>query len=116
MKTKEWWDTELEGIVPYNLGDGLWPISEWEKLAVGSSEVLLLQMQRHLVTHLEVVWHPMFIMSLLILSIASVKDVMNLLVDVLNVLNEAIFLVSLRLNMGSICLSSRKWHGYVNGT
>ena len=23
VKTKEWWNTELEGIVPYNLGDGV---------------------------------------------------------------------------------------------
>ena len=22
MKTKEWWNTELEGIFPYKLGDG----------------------------------------------------------------------------------------------
>ena len=52
------------------------------------------------VTHLEVVWHPMSIMSLLVLSIGSVQDVMNLLADVLNALNEAICLVSLRLDMG----------------
>ena len=69
-------------------------------LAVGSSEALLLQMQPHFVTHLEVVWHPMLIMSLLVLSIGSVQDVMNLLPDVLNVLNEVVFLVSLRLDMG----------------
>jgi hypothetical protein len=42
----------------------------------------------------------MLIMSLLVLSIGSVQDVMNLLVDVLNALNEAIFLVNLRLEMG----------------
>ena len=44
VQTKEWWNTELEGIVPYSLGDGLQPVLEWAKLAVGSSEVLLLQM------------------------------------------------------------------------
>ena len=44
LQTKEWWNTKLEGIVPYNLGDGVWPTSEQEKLTVGSSEVLLLQM------------------------------------------------------------------------
>jgi hypothetical protein len=49
---------------------------------------------------MEVVWHPMLIMSLLVLSIGSVQDVMNLLADVLNVLNEVVFLVSLRLDMG----------------
>jgi hypothetical protein len=69
------------------------------KLAVGSSKALLLQMQPHFVTHLEVVWHPMLIMSLLVLSIGSVQDVKNLLVDVLNALNEIVGLVSLRLDM-----------------
>ena len=44
VKTKEWWNNELEGIVPYNLGDGVRPVSERAKLAVGSSEALLLQM------------------------------------------------------------------------
>ena len=44
VKTKELWNTELEGIVPYSLGDGVWPISEQENLAVGSIEALLLQM------------------------------------------------------------------------
>ena len=44
VKTKEWWNTELEGIVPYSLGDGVRPISERENLVVGSSEALLLQM------------------------------------------------------------------------
>ena len=28
MQTKEWWNTELKGIVPDSLGDGVWPISE----------------------------------------------------------------------------------------
>ena len=44
VQTKEWWKTELEGIVPYSLGDGIHPISQWAKLAVGPSEALLLQM------------------------------------------------------------------------
>ena len=44
VQTKEWWNTELEGIVLDSLGDGVWPISEQVKLAVGSSEVLLLKM------------------------------------------------------------------------
>ena len=69
------------------------------KLAVGSSEAFLLQMQPHFVAHLEVVWHPMLIMSLLVLSIGSVQDVMNLLADVLNVLNEFVCLICLRLDM-----------------
>ena len=44
VQTKELWNIELEGIVPYNLGDGVWPISERANLAVGSSEALLLKM------------------------------------------------------------------------
>ena len=44
VQTKEMWNVELEGVVPYHLGDGVWPISEHMKLAVGSSKVLLLQM------------------------------------------------------------------------
>ena len=44
VKTKEWWNTELKGIVLYSLGDGVRPIMEQEKLAVGSSEAPLLQM------------------------------------------------------------------------
>jgi hypothetical protein len=99
VHTKEWWNVELKGIFLYNLGEGVWPISERTKLAVGSSEVLLLQMQPHFVAHLEVVWHPMLIMSLLVLSIGSVQYVMNLLANVLNVLNEVVCLILFRLDM-----------------
>ena len=99
MQTKKWWNVKLKGIFPYSLGEGVRHISERTKLAVGSSEALLLQMQPHFVSNLEVVWHPMLIMSLLVLSIGSVQDVLNLLVDVLNVLNEVFFLIHLRLDM-----------------
>ena len=44
VQNKEWWNNELEGIIPYSLGDGVQPVSERAKLAVGSSEALLLQM------------------------------------------------------------------------
>ena len=44
VQTKEWWNTELEGIVPYSLGDGVGPVSEGAKFSVVSSEALLLQM------------------------------------------------------------------------
>jgi hypothetical protein len=99
VQTKEWWNAKLKGIFPYSLGEGVRPISERTKLAVGSSEVLLLQMQPHFIAHLKVVWHPMLIMSLLVLSIGSVQDVMNLLVDVLNVLHGVVFLIRLILDM-----------------
>ena len=58
----------------------------------------------------------MLFISLLVFSIGSVQYVMNLLVDVLNALDEAIFFVKFRLYMSRIGLSSRKWHGYINGT
>ena len=116
MQTKEWWNTKLEGIVPYNLGDGVRPILERAKLAVGSSEALLLQILPHFITHLEVVWHLMLIMSLLVLSIGSVQYVMKLLVDVLNALDEDVCFVNFRLDMSQIGLSSCKWYDYVNGT
>ena len=99
VQTKEWWNVELKGIFTYSLGEGVWPISKWTKLAVGSSKVLFLQMQPHFVAHLEVVRQPMLIMSLLVLGISSVQDVMNLLADVLNVLNEVVCLIYLRLDM-----------------
>jgi hypothetical protein len=99
VQTKEWWNVELKGIFPYSLGEAVWPISKQMKLAVGSSEAFLLQMQPHFVAHLEVVWHPMLIMSLLVLSIGSVQDVMNLLADVFNVLNEFVCLIYLTLDM-----------------
>ena len=99
MQTKEWWNTELESIVPYILGDGVRPIAERAKLAVRSSEALLLQMQPYFVTHLEVVWHPVLIMALLVLLIGSVQYIMNLLVDVLNALDEDTCFVNFRLDM-----------------
>jgi hypothetical protein len=99
VQTKEWWNAELKGIVLYSLSEGVRPISERTKFAVGSNEALLLQMQPHFVAHLKVVWHPMLIMSLLVLSIGSIQYVMNLLADVLNVLNEVVFFVNLILDM-----------------
>ena len=58
----------------------------------------------------------MLIMSLLALKIGSIQYVMNLLADVMNVLDEAVRFVSFGLDMSQIGLSSRKWHGYINGT
>ena len=44
VQTKERWNVELKGIVPYNLGDGVRTISEQAKLLMGSNNALLLQM------------------------------------------------------------------------
>ena len=73
-------------------------------------------MQPNFVAHVKLVWHPMLIMLVLVLSIGFVQYVMNLLVDFLNALNEAFRFVSFRLDMSLISLSSDKCHGYVNGT
>ena len=35
VHAKEWWNDELEGIVPYNLGDGVWPTLERANLRWG---------------------------------------------------------------------------------
>ena len=44
VQAKEQWNAKLEGIVPYILGDGVQPISEWVKLVRVSNKELLLQM------------------------------------------------------------------------
>ena len=51
-----------------------------------------------------------------VIAFGSIQYIMNLLVDVLNVLDEAICFVSFRLDMSRIGLTSHKWHGYVNVT
>ena len=64
-----------------------------------SSEALLLQMQPYFVAHLEVVWHLVLIMTLLVLGIASIQYITNLLANVLNALNEVVRFVSFILDM-----------------
>lgn len=115
VRTKERWDAELKGIVPDNLGDGVWPISECQKLAVVSSKALLLKMYPNFVAHLEFMRHSMLIMALLVLSIGSVQYIMDLLVDVLNVLNEVVSPFSFGLHVSRIYLSGCKWYGHING-
>ena len=44
-------------------------------------------------------WHPVLIMAFLVLGIGSVQYIMNLLVDVLNVLDEAVHFVNFRLDI-----------------
>jgi hypothetical protein len=58
----------------------------------------------------------MFIMALLILSIHFMKNVIDLLEDVLNLLNESSGFVSLKLNMGRIYLCGCKRECNINGT
>lgn len=58
----------------------------------------------------------MLIMPIFLLPIGFVQYVMDLLADVLNMLNEAIFLVDFRLDMSQISLSHYNWYGHINGT
>ena len=41
---------------------------------------------------------------------------MDLIEDVLDVLNEFVYLIVFGLDMSWICLSSYKWYGHINGT
>ena len=58
------------------------------KLPIGSCEVLFLQMQPNLVSHLEFVWNPMLIMALLVFGIGFLQNIIDLFLDVLNIFNE----------------------------
>ena len=73
-------------------------------------------MQQNFVAHLKLVWHPMLIMSFLVLSIGFVQYYMDLLADVLDSVNEVVSPVGFRLDMGRSFLSSYKWYGHINGT
>jgi hypothetical protein len=44
MHANEGWSVELKRIATHNLGDGVRPITKWEKLPMGPDEMLLLQM------------------------------------------------------------------------
>lgn len=64
---------------------------------MGSNKALLVQMKLNFVAHLELVQHLKLIMALLVLRIGFVQYIMDLLVYVLNVLNEAVSPFSFRL-------------------
>jgi hypothetical protein len=69
VQAKERRNVELKMIIPHGLGDGVWPIIEWEKLTMGSCKAFFLQVQPNFVAHLKLMWHPMLIMELLVLVI-----------------------------------------------
>ena len=69
MQNKEGGNVELKIIVTHNLGDGVRPIMEWEKIPMGPCKSFFLQMQPNFVSHLKMVWHLVLIMVLLILGI-----------------------------------------------
>ena len=69
VQAKEWGNAELKCIVSHNLSNGVRTILEWSQFPVGSSKAFLLQMQPDFIAYLKLVWHPMLIMSLLVLGI-----------------------------------------------
>jgi len=64
----------------------------------------------------KLVWHPMLIMMLLVISIGSVQYVMDMLVDMKNALNKVVIPVKFSLKMSWIYLSSCKFYSHINGT
>ena len=62
-------NVEHKRIVSHSLGDGVWPIPEWEKLLMGPCKAFFLQVQPKFVSHLKLMWHPVLIMAFLVLVI-----------------------------------------------
>ena len=62
-------NVELKIIFTHSLGDGVRPITEWEKLLMGPCKAFFLKMQPNFFAHLKLMWHLMVIMALLILGI-----------------------------------------------
>ena len=86
------------------------------KLSIGSCEALFLQMQPNLVAHLEFVWNPMLIMALLVLGIGFLKNIMDMLLDVLNIFNEPGGFIGLCVSsMRGFGLCGWKGKSYING-
>ena len=69
MQAKDGRNVEIKIIVPHNLGDSLWPITEWVKLSMESCKALFLQVQPNFVADLKLMWNPMLIMALFVLVI-----------------------------------------------
>ena len=69
VQAKERRNVELKSIIPHSLGDGVRPITEWEKLSMGSCKAFFLQVQPNFVAHLKLMWHSMLIMALFVLVI-----------------------------------------------
>jgi hypothetical protein len=69
MQAKERRNVELKIIIPHDLGDGVRPIMEWEKLLMESYKAFFLQVQPNFATHLKLMWHLMLIMAFLVLVI-----------------------------------------------
>jgi hypothetical protein len=69
VQAKERRNVDLEIFITHNLGDGVQPITKWEKLPMGSCKAFFLQVQPKFVAHLKLMWHPVLIMAMLVLII-----------------------------------------------
>jgi hypothetical protein len=116
MQTKEGWSGELKRISTHNLGNSVRPITKWVKLLMGPGETLFLKMYPNFVANLKLVWYPMLIMALLVLSIGFLQNLLDLLVDVLNPLNEYGGFVDHRLIRGRVFLCDGKRNCNINGS
>jgi hypothetical protein len=67
VQAKERRNVELKIIIRHGLDDSVWPITKWVKLLMGSCRAFFLQVQPNIVSHLELMWHPMLIMALFVL-------------------------------------------------
>jgi hypothetical protein len=70
------------------------------KLLMGPCRALFFQVQPKFITHLKLVWNPVFVMVLLVLGIGLLKNILNMLVDVSDLLNERGRFVDFSLSMG----------------
>ena len=72
-------------------------------------------MQPNPVAHLEFVWNPMLITTLLVLGIGFLQNILDLLSDVLNLFNEPGGFVILCVSMRGFDLCGCKRKSYING-
>jgi hypothetical protein len=97
VKFKEGGKVDLKIIVTHSLGDGLRSIIEWKKLPMIPCKAFFLQVQPNFVSHMKLMWHLVLIMALIVLVIGLLKNIWNLLVDVLDrSINQVDFLSSFR--------------------
>jgi hypothetical protein len=108
VQAKEGGNVELKIIVTHGIGDGVRSISEWTKLPMGSCKAFFLQMKPKFISQLKIVWHLVLIMELLILRIGLLKNILNLSVDVLDLVNEPSGFVEFSLSMGHFFLCGHK--------
>jgi hypothetical protein len=55
---------------------------------MGFHEILFMQMKPYIKSHLKLVWYLILIMLLLVLGIGFLKNIMTLLLDVLDLFNK----------------------------